>query len=229
MMRWRREEKREKKRAVRLQPIRAQEPRKSVRETDRLYINCEELTIIQVDWEKTTKVFTVNLLAVLLALLLASKSKCQEHWNVAPWSTEKHICQWGRWRVLFVPCFGEAVPGNHMPLFRCPCHADTWMGSSCPAKATHRSFQELLEIWRAARPSQGPMPASHCCPKFRCNWQDQSVKLLFFFWVWAPRNVGFVIKLPDPTTSVNPCITCHLFQKARITFSFSNHCLVDVF
>ena len=180
MMRWRREEKREKKRAVRLQPIRAQEPRKSVRETDRLYINCEELTIIQVDWEKTTKVFTVNLLAVLLALLLASKSKCQEHWNVAPWSTEKHICQWGRWRVLFVPCFGEAVPGNHMPLFRCPCHADTWMGSSCPAKATHRSFQELLEIWRAARLSQGPMRPPTAAQNLGATWQDQSVKLLTF-------------------------------------------------
>ena len=42
-------EEREEKRVVSLQPVWAQEPRKSVRETDRLYINCEELTIIQVD------------------------------------------------------------------------------------------------------------------------------------------------------------------------------------
>ena len=43
-----RREEREEKRDVRLQPAWAQKPIKSVRETDELCINCEDLTIIQV-------------------------------------------------------------------------------------------------------------------------------------------------------------------------------------
>ena len=42
------EERREEKWDVSLQPVWAQEPRKSVREIDGPCINCEELTIIQV-------------------------------------------------------------------------------------------------------------------------------------------------------------------------------------
>ena len=217
MMRWRREERREKKRAVRLQPIRAQEPRKSVRVTDGLYINCKELTIIQVDWKKTIKVLTVSLLAVLLALLLASKSKCQEHWNVAPWSTEKHICQWGRWRVLFVPCFGEAVPWKPHAAIQVPVACGHMDGLLLPSQSHASLLSRIIRDLKGSPSVTGTHAASHGCPKFGCNLTGSVCQIAHFSWFWAPGNLGFVFKLPDPTF-VNPCITCHLFQKAKITF-----------
>jgi hypothetical protein len=41
---WRKEERREKKRAVSLQPVETQEPRNYVRETDEPFIKTEKLT-----------------------------------------------------------------------------------------------------------------------------------------------------------------------------------------
>lgn len=46
------------------------------------------------------------------------------------------------------PLLGEAVPLEPHVAIQVPLamqtHGYTWMGSSCPAKAMHLSFQELL-------------------------------------------------------------------------------------